>query len=394
MKRAFWVSITLALSAYFLLPMPGLSEPLNKRIDRARQKVSKKKHKEGVLTSDISNYNNKIRGLQGDIRSLQQRQNRMQSQLDQKRAELQRVQNELQIARDRLARLRTRLQFAENVLSQRLVEIYKSDDPDLVTVVLESHGFEDLLERASYMRRISDQDQRIITRVRDLKKQATSEANHLARLEQQAQSAADAIAARRNDIAASKNRLVDSRVNLQSARDGRKTILARLRSSRHRIEEDLSAMQAQQARIRSQLGGGGGGGGSAPAGPIKRGSGQLIWPVNGPITSPFCERRAWEACHPGIDIGVASGTPIRAADSGRVAIAGSVSGYGNYTCIQHTGSLSTCYGHQSSIGVHVGQSVSQGQVIGLSGCTGLCFGPHLHFEVRVNGSVVNPLNYL
>jgi murein DD-endopeptidase MepM/ murein hydrolase activator NlpD len=120
----------------------------------------------------------------------------------------------------------------------------------------------------------------------------------------------------------------------------------------------------------------------------------MIWPVNGPITSPFCERRAWEACHPGIDIGVPSGTPIHAADAGRVAIAGWVSGYGNYTCIQHTASLSTCYGHQSSIQVSVGQNVSQGQVIGLSGCTGLCFGPHLHFEVRINGAVTNPLNYL
>ena len=76
--------------------------------------------------------------------------------------------------------------------------------------------------------------------------------------------------------------------------------------------------------------------------------------------------------------------------SGRVAIAGWVGGYGNYTCIQHSASLSSCYGHQSSIGVSVGQQVSQGQVIGAVGSTG----PHLHFEARINGSVVNPMNYL
>jgi murein DD-endopeptidase MepM/ murein hydrolase activator NlpD len=168
-------------------------------------------------------------------------------------------------------------------------------------------------------------------------------------------------------------------------------VLAQVRTSRHKAEEDLNAMLAQQSTIQNQLQN------SAPTafnGPVKRGSGQLVWPVNGPITSPFCERRAWEACHPGIDIGVPSGTPIHAADSGRVSIAGWVSGYGNYTCIQHTGTMSTCYGHQSRIMVSVGQSVSQGQVIGLSGCTGLCFGPHLHFEVRINGAVTNPLNYL
>ena len=97
-----------------------------------------------------------------------------------------------------------------------------------------------------------------------------------------------------------------------------------MRSSRVKAQEDLNSLLAQQNQIESQLrnaapnaftpqGGGG---------PIRQGSGRLIWPVNGPITSPFCERRAWEACHPGIDIGVPTGTQIHAADSGRVTIAG------------------------------------------------------------------------
>ena len=89
-----------------------------------------------------------------------------------------------------------------------------------------------------------------------------------------------------------------------------------------------------------------------------------------------------------------NGTPLRAADGGRVMIAGWTGGYGNYTCIQHTGSMSTCYAHQSSIGVGVGQNVTQGQVIGSSGNTGNSTGPHLHFEVRINGSPVDPMGYL
>src|SRR3954452_11036735 len=123
MKKAFWLSISLGLVAFFVLPMPGMSEPLQQRLDKARQKVAQKKHKEGVLTSDISGYNLKIRGLQGDIRSLQARQSRIQGQLDQKRQELQSVQNRLQVARDRLVRLRARLKFSERVLAARLVEI-------------------------------------------------------------------------------------------------------------------------------------------------------------------------------------------------------------------------------------------------------------------------------
>ena len=130
---------------------------------------------------------------------------------------------------------------------------------------------------------------------------------------------------------------------------------------------------------------------------MRPGSGGMIWPVNGPITSPFCEARAWESCHPGIDIGVPSGTPIRAAASGRVVLLqgeGASGGYGNFTCLQHTASMSTCYAHQRNFAVSMGQSVSQGQVIGYSDCTGRCFGPHLHFEVRINGHVVNPMSYL
>ncbi len=189
------------------------------------------------------------------------------------------------------------------------------------------------------------------------------------------------------------------RVSVQGKRDaidgvrGRKqALLGSVRDHARKIDEDIKALQAQQSKIEAQIRSAQGGS-SIPAGPI-RGGGRFIWPVNGPITSPFCEQRAWESCHPGIDIGVPSGTPIRAAGSGTVILAGPTSGYGNYTCVDHGGGISTCYAHQSVIQVGVGQHVSQGQVIGLSGCTGLCFGDHLHFEVRINGAVTNPLSYL
>jgi murein DD-endopeptidase MepM/ murein hydrolase activator NlpD len=174
---------------------------------------------------------------------------------------------------------------------------------------------------------------------------------------------------------------------MASARAAKAGVLHAVRGQRQAVQEDLKSLQKEQARIEGTLNNGSNGG------PVQ-GNGRFIWPVNGPITSPFCERRAWEACHPGIDIGVGSGTPIHAAGTGTVALAGPAGGYGNYTCINHGGSFSTCYAHQSQIMVSVGQHVNQGQVIGLSGCTGLCFGAHLHFEVRINGGVVNPVNYL
>jgi murein DD-endopeptidase MepM/ murein hydrolase activator NlpD len=390
LQRAFKVTITLALAAFLVLPMPGHTSSVDRKMDIVRAKIRDKKAKEGVLTSTITTYNNKIQSLQGDIRGLQDRQNEIQVSLDAKRAELFSTQDKLEKAKDRLARLKLYLARAQKVLGERLVQMYKDGEPDVLTVVLESNGFADLLERTQFLDRITNQDNQIITRVRTLKAATTKQTKQLAVLQKQQKAAAIAIEARRNQVAAVKGKLVSSRTDLQSARDGRQVILTRVRSTRHRLEGDLSKMQAQvQAQLRAAQQGP-----SVGAGPIRRGTGSMIWPVNGPITSPFCERRAWEACHPGIDIGVPAGTPIRAADSGRVVLAGWTGGYGNYTCIQHTASLSSCYGHQSVIKVSVGQNVTQGQVIGLVGCTGLCFGDHLHFEVRINGAVTNPLNYL
>jgi murein DD-endopeptidase MepM/ murein hydrolase activator NlpD len=164
-------------------------------------------------------------------------------------------------------------------------------------------------------------------------------------------------------------------------------------------EEELDGDVAKiQAEIASQLAGYG----SAPlaAGPIRAGSGSgLIWPVDGPVVSGFGPRTidGHYEFHPGIDIAVASGTPIRAAAAGTVVFTepeSSSGGYGNYTCIDHGGGLSTCYAHQASFAASAGQSVSQGQVIGYSDCTGYCFGPHLHFEVRIGGEVTDPMAYL
>ena len=121
----------------------------------------------------------------------------------------------------------------------------------------------------------------------------------------------------------------------------------------------------------------------------------MIWPVNGTMSSPFGQR--WGRLHAGIDISAGEGTPIHAADSGRVVLmqgTGASGGYGNYTCVQHTATMSTCYAHQSRFGTSVGASVGQGQVIGYVGNTGHSFGAHLHFEVRINGSPVNPMGYL
>jgi murein DD-endopeptidase MepM/ murein hydrolase activator NlpD len=367
---------------------------------RAKQRaIGAKKGTEKVLTSTISGYTSKIDRLQGRIGTLQRQQSRIQSDLDAKTAELVKVQADLRSERARLTRLRARLIVARDALSTRLVELFKADKPDLVTIVLSSKDFSDLMERGEFLRRISDADRRIVSAVKTAKADATASTERLATLEKRQQVVAATILRRRDQVAAVKGELVQTQSGYESTRAGKQQVLSKVRDQRHNLEGDLTALRSAQAKIQAQLSqiASDNGAGTLPAGPIQSGGGQLIWPVNGPITSPFCESRAWESCHPGIDIGVPSGTPIRAAASGKVVLMQPESasgGYGNFTCIQHTAVMSTCYAHQSRFGTSMGASVTQGQIIGYVGCTGRCYGDHLHFEVRLNGSVTNPMNYL
>jgi len=388
MKKSFLLPIALAVVAFLVLPLPGLSAPLSTRIDKKKDQIAQHKAKEGVLSTTIQGFTTRIDAIQSEISATQRRLSRVQADLDQQKEKLLEVRNRLEEARDRLARLRDELATAREVLAKRLVEIYKADAPDALTVILESDGFGDLLERAEFLKRISDQDREITDRVRGLRDKAKDQAVQLADLEQQEQQTAERILYQRDQIAAVENHLVGSRDQLASVRADKRGALAQVRDSRVALEGDLAALEKEQARVQAALAGAG----QTFDGPVRQGSGALNWPVSGPVVSPFGMR--WGRLHAGIDIAVPSGTAIHAAGAGRVVLMGWVGGYGNYTCIQHTASMSTCYAHQSSFATSNGASVSQGQVIGYSDCTGHCFGPHVHFEVRINGSPVDPMGYL
>jgi len=157
---------------------------------------------------------------------------------------------------------------------------------------------------------------------------------------------------------------------------------------------ELSGHQAQLENLIRQRSAPGGAAPVAPGTQVGSGaasSAGLIWPIHAPVTSEFGPR--WGAFHPGIDIAAPTGTPIAAAKAGTVVFSGPNDGYGNYVCIDHGGGMSTCYAHQSRIAVSEGQSVRQGEIIGFVGSTGHSTGPHLHFEVRIDGATQNPRNY-
>jgi murein DD-endopeptidase MepM/ murein hydrolase activator NlpD len=374
------------LALWMLVPVLSDGAPLSSRIESKKHAIEQKKGREHVLTTTISSYTKRINLLQGDISTLQARQARIEADLARKRVELARVQDELRQERIRIVKLRARLAEARAALSERLVELYKADHPDVVTVILESNGFADLLERAEFMQRVSQQDARIIDRVREAKAESVAAEKRLQALEERQRRVTAEVARRAAEVDAIKDRLVDRQQEFQSARTLKSRALATTRAQRQDLEGDLKALEKEQAAVLAKLQSAQGGG------PVRQGSGSFIWPVNGPVVSPFGMR--WGRLHAGVDIAVPAGTPIHAADSGRVVLLGWTGGYGNYTCISHGGSLSTCYAHQSRYGTSMGASVSKGQVIGYVGCTGHCFGDHLHFEVRVNGAPVDPMGYL
>jgi murein DD-endopeptidase MepM/ murein hydrolase activator NlpD len=402
--RLLVVLAAVPLLMWGVLPVVSEGESLQGKIEAKRQQIEAKRGREQVLTSDITAMTRRIDALQADITRLQARQVRIEADLAAKRAELARIQERLRQTRIRLARLRARLAEARTVLARRLVELYKADRPDMVTVILESDGFAQLLERSEYMQRVSEQDTRIIQAVKAAKAEATAMAKRLGELEDRQRRVTAAVAARREEVVAVKGTLTRRRDAYAGARASKQAVLSRVRVHREELEGDLRALEAEEARIAAQLAAAaaasagsssssGSSGSSAPvAGPVRQGSGGLIWPVNGPIVSGFGMR--WGRLHAGVDIAVPAGTAIRAAASGTVVLMGWTGGYGNYTCIDHGGGLSTCYAHQSSYATSAGAGVSQGQVIGYAGCTGHCFGDHVHFEVRVGGAPVDPMGYL
>jgi murein DD-endopeptidase MepM/ murein hydrolase activator NlpD len=386
--RLLIAAVALPLVVWAWLPMPGGAASLSSRIEEKRQEIESQRSREQVLTTDIDGFTSQINTLQADITDLQARESRLQAELDAKLARLSAIQGDLRAERARLARLRARLEESRTQLARRLVDLYKADSPDVLTVVLNSDGFAELIESSEFARRIGRQDQRIITAVTRAKAESEDAAARLADLEEEASRLAADVQDRRDEVAGIKDQLVTRRDQYAAAREKKNSVLASVKGHRESLEGDLAALEEKQAEIQAKLAGVDPG----AVGPVRTGSGGLIWPVNGPIVSPFGMR--WGRMHEGVDIAVPSGTPVVAAASGTVAISGPVSGYGNYICISHSAGLSTCYGHNTSLAVSVGQSVSQGQVIASSGCTGHCYGPHVHFETRISGAAVDPMGYL
>jgi murein DD-endopeptidase MepM/ murein hydrolase activator NlpD len=371
------------------------AQDLESKLDAKEAKLSKVRERKGVLTTTISGLGDKIDRLTSEVAALHNHEAAVRVRLDAKQRELDRAEAQLGVAKERLAVMRAHLKRALVSLRDRLVAIYETGTPDVLSVLVGANGYDDLVDRTEYLNRIHGMDEAVVGRVRDLRDEVKRTVIRLRTAKNTIEAARDSIAAEEQTLASARTAVQQRQSALVSARSERLAALSEIRKHEEELDGSVAAIQG---KIAAQLAGTGSV--PLPAGPIQGGSGSgLIWPVSGPVVSGFGSRTingSYEY-HPGIDIAVPSGTPIRAAAAGTVIFTepeSSSGGYGNYTCIDHGGGLSTCYAHQETFAVSAGQQVSQGQIIGYSDCTGYCFGPHLHFEVRINGEVTDPMAYL
>jgi murein DD-endopeptidase MepM/ murein hydrolase activator NlpD len=201
------------------------------------------------------------------------------------------------------------------------------------------------------------------------------------------------VAARTEEQRAVRDRLAWSQRELATARRDKEEALESTQATREEFLHEVEGLLAQSAALAAKIQAAQAA--AAYATPVRSSTASasgFVWPVHGILTSTFGWR--WGRMHEGIDIAVGNGTPVVASASGTVIVAGWMGGYGNLVVVDHGNGIATAYGHNTSIAVGVGQSVAQGQLIAYSGNTGNSTGPHVHFEVRVNGGAVDPLGYL
>jgi murein DD-endopeptidase MepM/ murein hydrolase activator NlpD len=368
------------------------------KLANVQAKIARQKAKASHLQSQIGSLTSQIKHLQQRVGDVSTQLSALQEDLALHQRRLDKLNELFKLQTIRLNTLKHQYTLALRRLNLRLVDLYKQNEPTTVDVVLAARSFQDVLDELDYLGAVATQDKRVAAEVNTAKHQVKVARKQTAVVRTGVQHEAHVISARAQQAAILRGELLASQGQLASARkDKSRSLVITKKQVQDEIDESqalasASASLAAKLRARSDAPSSSGASSSSTAPPSTPSSSGFIWPVSAPITSSFGMR--WGTLHPGLDLGAPYGSAIHAAASGTVVWCGWMSGYGNLVMIDHGGGIATAYGHQSRIAVGCNQQVSQGQVIGYVGSTGYSTGPHLHFEVRVNGSPVDPLGYL
>lgn len=392
-RRRLLAALVAAL-ACASVALPAVAKPslreLQRRAERAEERASRLDNRGDDLSSLVSDLDERRVRVEAEVVRIQQQLDELDARIDAKRRELEAAQKRMAVLTMELQGILEELSTHTDLFVERAVAAYKAGPTAYVEGVLSSQSFTDLVDRYEYYQSALDSDSALIDEITVLRDD----------LEDRRTEVED----RQAQIAAAKMQLQADRQAVDAIHDQRAAVLAEKRAivaEKRSLLADVRGKQRHWERleqryeneVRSLLAAA-----SQSSGPLPTGGGQLLWPAAGPISSAFGYRThpifGDTRFHAGIDIAAPYGAPVIAADRGTVVFAGVMSGYGNAIVVDHGGGLATAYNHLSSFLVATGSSVSRGLQIGAVGCSGYCTGPHLHFEVRVNGNPVDPMPYL
>jgi murein DD-endopeptidase MepM/ murein hydrolase activator NlpD len=390
-RRVFCILVLIAvvLAAPASGDIYSRKQSVDARLSTLHARIARAEEQASQLSAEIDSVSSRIHALEGRVGDVSSRLVTLEADLALHQRKLDRLTALFRLETKRYFYLRRQYDLALARLNARLVEVYEQGDVDSLDVILGAKSLSDAIEGLDYVNQVGAQDERIATSVGEAKGAARKARERTRKVRLVVAAETRAVQARTEQVRAVRDELVANRRELVGARSSKRVALSKVRVSEREQVSEAQALEQVSASLGAQLQAAQATSRYTRSSPSASG---FIWPVSGPVVSPFGMR--WGRMHTGIDIAVGYGTPIHAAASGRVIYAGWMDGYGNLVFVDHGGGISTGYAHQSSIAVSNGETVSQGQVIGYVGCTGHCFGPHLHFEVRVNGSPVDPLGYL
>ena len=351
---------------------------IDKEIDQKEaeknQALNDKKEAEAALAEGKA----RISQLTSEIKALDSKIYTAQVEINDLNKEINATKEEITAALERLAAKEEEVEIQNAALNQRLRAMYKNGNAGMFSVLLGSTSMSDLLTNMDMVERIYQSDQDLLSVLQDQYAEIDAEKQVLQELK-------DKLVAQQDEVKARKEALEKDQRDAEAKRKQVEASNAELTKQIDAFNQEAKALEAEILKLQSEKAYAGGG---------------MIWPsaASRRITSPFGNRlhpilKIYKF-HSGIDIGASYGTNILAANSGTVIKAGYNSSYGYMVMIDHGGGIVTLYAHSSKLLVSTGDTVKKGQTIALIGSTGMSTGPHLHFEVRVNGVYKNPLDYV
>ncbi len=366
----------------------------NKRLQHAAVKKQAAVKQEIALNlKQVGKLQLEIAGMQTDIRRSTSKRKFAEARLFAAQKQLKATQSALSVAEVKLAHKR-------ETYNMRLSSIYKNGPVTILQVLLSSRDLGDLLMRTSLLTTIAEHDGKMVGDMEHARKDIVQRLDEVTAQKKVIGRQRLRLLDEENHLKVVKHRLVAKQGLFKNEVNRQKQIFARVQRDKSSLESQEDVLLSSSRVVADQIRTLQRGGSITTSRGYSRASsaGGYVWPVSAPITSPFGWRfhpvLGYSRMHTGIDLGCGSGTPVHATRAGTVIMAGWMGGYGNAVVIDHGGGISSLYGHNSSLDVSEGQHVDQGQVISHSGSTGMSTGPHLHFEIRVNGDPQNPLNFL